>query len=77
MALSSVLLIIVPEGNVQNRVLFESDGQTELIEAANFINQNYAGHAIDDSITARTTEQLRRCPHCGGNHRAVMNYPRT
>jgi heat-inducible transcriptional repressor len=45
-----VLVIIVsPEGDVQNRVIFtEVDyQQTQLVEAANFLNANYMGMAID------------------------------
>lgn len=67
MALSEkrvLLIIVTPEGDVQNRVLFtdRAYSQTELIEAANFINQNYAGHAIDEIRTRLQNElkQLRR-----------------
>jgi heat-inducible transcriptional repressor len=45
-----VLVIIVsPEGDVQNRVIFtETDlTQAQLIEAANFLNANYVGLAIE------------------------------
>jgi heat-inducible transcriptional repressor len=45
-----VLVIIVsPEGDVQNRVIFtETDHtQTQLVEAANFLNANYVGLAIE------------------------------
>ncbi|MFZ2738701.1 MAG: heat-inducible transcriptional repressor HrcA [Burkholderiaceae bacterium] len=45
-----VLVIIVsPEGDVQNRVIFtESDySQTQLVEAANYLNANYVGLAIE------------------------------
>jgi heat-inducible transcriptional repressor len=45
-----VLVIIVsPDGDVQNRVIFtESDfTQSQLIEAANYINAHYAGLAIE------------------------------
>jgi heat-inducible transcriptional repressor len=67
MALSEkrvLLIIVTPEGDVQNRVLFtdRAYSQAELIEAANFINQNYAGHAIDEIRTRLQNElkQLRR-----------------
>ena len=49
-----VLLIVVsPDGDVQNRILFtERDYKpSELIEAANFLNQNYAGHSLEDVRT--------------------------
>ena len=42
--------MVTPDGDVQNRILFtERDYRpAELIEAANFINQNYAGHSFED-----------------------------
>ncbi len=44
-----LVIIVSPDGDVQNRVVFtESDyTQAELIEAANFLNANYAGMAIE------------------------------
>ncbi len=44
-----LVIIVSPEGDVQNRVVFtESDyTQQQLVEAANFLNTNYAGMAID------------------------------
>ena len=50
-----VLLIVVsPDGDVQNRILFtERDFKpSELIEAANFLNQNYAGRSLEDVRTS-------------------------
>jgi heat-inducible transcriptional repressor len=47
---SRVLLIIVsPEGDVQNRILFTDHPftSTQLIEAANYLNQNFAGLSFD------------------------------
>ena len=46
-----VLLIIVsPDGDVQNRILFVDKpyNASELIEAANYLNQNYAGLSFAD-----------------------------
>ena len=45
-----LVIIVSPEGDVQNRVLFtEADyTQAQLIEAANFLNSNYVGMAIED-----------------------------
>lgn len=45
-----LVIIVSPEGDVQNRVLFtEVDyTQAQLIEAANFLNSNYVGMAIED-----------------------------
>ena len=44
-----LVIIVSPEGDVQNRVVFtESDyTQAQLIEASNFLNTNYAGMAIE------------------------------
>ena len=45
-----LLIVVTPDGDVQNRILFtERDyAPTELIEAANYINQNYAGQSLED-----------------------------
>jgi heat-inducible transcriptional repressor len=44
-----LVIIVSPEGDVQNRVIFtEVDyQQSQLVEAANFLNANYMGMAID------------------------------
>jgi heat-inducible transcriptional repressor len=44
-----LVIIVSPEGDVQNRVVFTAHDytQTQLIEAANFLNANYSGMAID------------------------------
>jgi heat-inducible transcriptional repressor len=44
-----LVIIVSPEGDVQNRVVFtESDyTQTQLVEAANFLNAHYAGLAME------------------------------
>ena len=55
-----VLLIIVsPEGDVQNRVIFtEADySQSQLIEASNYLNAHYAGMAIEQ-VRLRVKQQL-------------------
>jgi heat-inducible transcriptional repressor len=55
-----VLLIIVsPEGDVQNRVIFtESDySQSQLIEASNYLNAHYAGMAIEQ-VRTRIKQEL-------------------
>ena len=59
-----LLIIVTPEGDVQNRVLFtdRSYSQAELIEAGNFINQNYAGCAIDE-IRSRLQSELKQLRH--------------
>jgi heat-inducible transcriptional repressor len=45
-----LVIIVSPDGDVQNRVIFtETDyTQTQLIEAANFLNSHYAGMAIEE-----------------------------
>jgi heat-inducible transcriptional repressor len=44
-----LVIIVSPEGDVQNRVIFtEADySQPQLIEAANYLNANYSGLAIE------------------------------
>jgi heat-inducible transcriptional repressor len=44
-----LVIIVAPDGDVQNRVIFtESDyTQSQLIEASNFLNANYAGLAME------------------------------
>ncbi|KIO49307.1 heat-inducible transcriptional repressor HrcA [Nitrosospira sp. NpAV] len=67
MALSEkriLLIIVTPEGDVQNRVLFTDRpySPAELIEAANFINQNYAGCTFDE-IRVRLQSELKQLRH--------------
>jgi heat-inducible transcriptional repressor len=59
-----LLIIVTPEGDVQNRVLFTDRiySQSELTEAANFINKNYAGCAIDE-IRTRLQSELKQLRH--------------
>ncbi|TAK91225.1 MAG: heat-inducible transcriptional repressor HrcA [Burkholderiaceae bacterium] len=44
-----LLIIVTPEGDVQNRILLTGQDYTpsQLIEAANFLNQHYAGLSFD------------------------------
>jgi heat-inducible transcriptional repressor len=59
---SRILLILVtPEGDVQNRILTseKSYSPSELTEAANFLNQNYAGLTFDE-IRRRLREELKQ-----------------
>ena len=55
-----LLIVVTPEGDVQNRILFtERDyAATELVEAANFINQNYSGQSFED-VRSRLHGELR------------------
>jgi heat-inducible transcriptional repressor len=45
-----LLIVVTQEGDVQNRVLFtERDySPAELVSAANYLNQNYAGHSFEE-----------------------------
>ena len=54
-----LVIIVSPEGDVQNRVLFtEVDySQSQLIEAANYLNANFAGMAIEQ-VRARVQQEL-------------------
>ena len=54
-----LVIIVSPEGDVQNRVLFtEVDySQSQLIEAANYLNANFAGLAIEQ-VRARVQQEL-------------------
>ncbi len=58
-----LVIIVSPEGDVQNRVIFtELDySQAQLIEAANYLNTNYVGMAIEHvrERLQREVESLR------------------
>ncbi len=53
-----LVIIVSPDGDVQNRVIFtESDyTQSQLAETANYLNSNYVGLAIEDVRDKLTTE---------------------
>jgi heat-inducible transcriptional repressor len=54
-----LLIIVTPDGDVQNRILFpeRTFTQSQLIEAANFLNQNFAGQSFD-AIRTRLRDDL-------------------
>ena len=54
-----LLIVVTPAGDVQNRVLFtERDySPAELVAAANYINQNYAGQSFEE-VRHRLHEEL-------------------
>lgn len=56
-----LLIIVTPEGEVQNRILQtgHSYTQTQLIEAANFLNQHFAGQDFN-AIRLHLTDDLKR-----------------
>ncbi len=56
-----LLIIVAPDGDVQNRVLFtEADyTPTELIEASNYLNANFSGLAIEQ-VRARLAQEVDR-----------------
>jgi heat-inducible transcriptional repressor len=55
-----LLIVVTPEGDVQNRILFTDRdySQSELVEAGNYINQNYAGQSFED-VRQRLRQELR------------------
>src|SRR5947199_297437 len=55
-----LLIVVTPDGDVQNRILFtERDfAASELVEAANYVNQNYSGQSFED-VRARLQGELR------------------
>ncbi len=56
-----LLIIVTPDGDVQNRILFTDHPYTtsQLTEAANFLNQNYAGLDFDE-IRKRLRDELQQ-----------------
>lgn len=56
-----LLIIVTPEGEVQNRILHtgHSFTQSQLIEAANFLNQHYAGQDFN-TIRLNLADELKR-----------------
>jgi heat-inducible transcriptional repressor len=56
-----LLILVTPEGDVQNRILSTDKSYTpsELIEAANILNQNYAGLTFEE-IRQRVREELKQ-----------------
>ena len=56
-----LLIIVTPEGEVQNRILHtgHSFTQSQLVEAANFLNQHYAGQDFN-AIRLNLAEELKR-----------------
>lgn len=53
-----LLIIVTPDGDVQNRILFADRPYTpsQLIEAGNFLNQHYAGLSFEQIRTRLRTE---------------------
>jgi heat-inducible transcriptional repressor len=56
-----LLIIVTPEGDVQNRILATDRAYShpELVEAANFINQNFVGLNFDQ-VRARLNEEIKQ-----------------
>ena len=56
-----LLILITPEGDVQNRILAgeKSYSPSELTEAANILNQNYAGLTFEE-IRRRVRDELKQ-----------------
>jgi len=56
-----LLIIVAPDGDVQNRIIITDKAYkpSELSEAGNFLNQNFAGQTFED-IKRRLHEELRQ-----------------
>jgi heat-inducible transcriptional repressor len=56
-----LLIIVTPEGDVQNRIIIteKSYSPAELVEAANFLNQHFAGLTFAE-IRSRVQQELRQ-----------------
>ena len=56
-----LLILVTPEGDVQNRIIFTEKPYlpSELVEAANILNQNYAGLTFDE-IRKRIHSELKQ-----------------
>ncbi len=56
-----LLILVTPQGDVQNRILFTEKTFTpaDLVTAANFLNQNYAGLTFQE-IRRRVQDELKR-----------------
>ena len=56
-----LLIIVAPDGDVQNRIMLTDRvyKPSELVEAGNFLNQNFAGLTFDE-IKGRIHEELRQ-----------------
>jgi heat-inducible transcriptional repressor len=56
-----LLILVTPEGDVQNRIILTDKpySSSELIEAANILNQNYAGLTFDE-IRKRIHNELKQ-----------------
>jgi heat-inducible transcriptional repressor len=54
-----LLILVAPDGDVQNRVLFTSrdHSQSELVEASNYLNTHYAGLTIE-AVRERLTSEM-------------------
>jgi heat-inducible transcriptional repressor len=59
-----LLIIVLPDGEVENRVLLthRDYSQSELTEAGNFLNQNYAGCSLQD-IHRKMQAELSQLQH--------------
>jgi heat-inducible transcriptional repressor len=56
-----LLVIVAPDGDVQNRLMLTDIDYTpaQLVQAANYINQHYAGLSFDD-VRIRLKEELKQ-----------------
>jgi heat-inducible transcriptional repressor len=54
-----LVILVAPDGDVQNRVIFtvRDHSQSELVEATNFLNANYAGLSIE-AVRERLKQEI-------------------
>ena len=55
-----LLIVVTPDGDVQNRILFTEReySPSELVETANFVNQNYSGQSFEE-VRGRLHSEVR------------------
>ena len=73
-----LVIIVTPEGDVQNRVIFSEQDytQSQLVEAANYLNTNYMGLGIEqvrerlknevESLRSEIATLMQAAVHVGG-----------
>ena len=71
-----LVIIVTPDGDVQNRVLFTPTDytQSQLIEASNYLNQHFAGLAIEVVRERLLTEVERLRDEIGSLMKAAVQF---
>ena len=59
-----LLIIVTTDGEVQNRIILtdKTYSPSELVQAANFFNQNYGGHTFDE-VHQKIKDELKQLHH--------------